>query len=124
VKTLSSVALKEGYSIDKLDYQFVSREIIKEINTNYLKHPYETDIITFDYNRGKRVRGEIYICSDIVYENAVRFGVNSKGEMARVIFHGLLHLVGFNDGSQDERDLMRKKEQECLNELEKYEDGL
>ena len=74
-------------------------------------------IITFDYSKGNMLSGEVYICQDVVLDNALHYGVEYIEEIERVIFHGLLHLVGYKDGTIKEKDIMRKMENHCLTEL-------
>lgn len=117
VDVLVKTASKHGRTIKTLVYSFVSREKILEINATHLGHHYETDIITFDYSRGKKLAGDVYICESIVIENAKRFNTAREMELYRVIFHGLLHLLGFNDSNAEEVEEMRAKENECLAQL-------
>ncbi|TFH47369.1 MAG: rRNA maturation RNase YbeY [Bacteroidia bacterium] len=81
-----------------------------EINKEFLKHDYLTDIITFDYCKGKTVNGEIYISVDRIKENAVLLNTTLKSETRRVIFHGFLHLCGYSDAEEKERIIMRDRE--------------
>jgi rRNA maturation RNase YbeY len=92
-----------------------------EINQKYLEHDFYTDIITFDLSETGAVRGEIYISIDRVRENARKLGVSFKSELHRVIFHGMLHLCGYNDKTKAEKEKIRAKEDQYLN---KYNWGL
>lgn len=98
------------YRLGAVDIIFTADEKILEINREFLGHDYYTDIITFNYNEGKFIRGEIYISIDRVRENAKKEGCSLRREALRVIFHGLLHLCGFDDKSEKEISLMREKE--------------
>lgn len=98
------------YRLGAVDIIFTTDEKILEINREFLGHDYYTDIITFNYNEGKFIRGEIYISIDRVRENAIKEGCSLRREALRVIFHGLLHLCGFDDKSEKEISLMREKE--------------
>ena len=111
---LNQMVLDRTMSFGNLTYNCVPREMIIEINTKYLEHHYPTDIITFDYVENKVVHGEIYICDEEVRDNANDFKVPYKNEMMRVIIHGLLHLLGFNDSTEEEKTLMRKIEEKYL----------
>ena len=111
---LDLVALLYGYRIKQLNYYFVSREKIVEINTSHLNHDYATDIITFDYCRQKQILGEVYVCCDVVLENAKQLSLNVEDELRRVVVHGLLHLLGYKDKTTEEQLQMREKENECL----------
>lgn len=81
-----------------------------DINQKYLQHDYFTDIITFDYCEGDRLSGDLFISVDSVRENSVEFGTEFKDELNRVIIHGLLHLVGYDDHTEKDIKLMRSKE--------------
>lgn len=89
---------------------FCSDNYILDINQRYLKHDYFTDIITFDYCEGDRLSGDLFISVDSVRENAVEFGTDFKDELNRVIIHGLLHLVGYDDHTEEDIKVMRSKE--------------
>jgi probable rRNA maturation factor len=113
-----------GHRIKEVTYNFVSREKILEINNHYLKHNYPTDIITFDYSEEHIVSGEVFICPAVVKTNAAEFGTTYKRELYRVLIHGILHLMGINDGTEEEKSEMRMKEDECLNVLASYENQI
>lgn len=110
------VVVAEGYRsrIKGLVYHFVDDEEVTRINVEHLDHDYATDIITFGYEEGKRVRGEIYIGYETVFENANDLGLSAVDELCRVIAHGLLHLIGFDDHTDEEKRLMRSEEEKCL----------
>ncbi len=84
------------------------------MNREYLNHDHHTDVITFDYTQGKVIGGDIFISIDQVRINAVEYKVDTEEEMRRVMIHGILHLIGFNDGTADEKRKMREKENEAL----------
>jgi probable rRNA maturation factor len=101
---------KEKVLFDRLDYVFCSDEYLLNINQEFLKHDYYTDIITFDLSGAKEVRSEIYVSTDRVRENAVSNSTFFKEELIRVLFHGALHLCGYKDKKKEEISLMRRKE--------------
>ena len=111
---LEEVAKDHNKTIRGLVYDFVSREKIRELNKAYLNHDYETDIITFDYSTGSRISAQIYICPEVVSENASYLGQEQKEEFYRVVFHGLLHVLGYDDQSDTDRLEMRRMEDACL----------
>lgn len=111
---LSKITESYGKTIHMLIYEFVSRERIVEINTTHLNHNYETDVITFDYCDSKRITGEIYLCLDVISSNASDYKIDELTEIYRVVFHGLLHLLGYKDKTPAEILLMREKEDVCL----------
>jgi rRNA maturation RNase YbeY len=99
----------------RLTYIFCSDEKLLEINQQFLNHDTFTDIITFDLSEGPTMlEGEIYISTERVVENAAQFKVPAADELHRVIFHGALHLCGFQDKKEADKKLMRQKEDECL----------
>ena len=89
-----------------------------DINNKYLDHDYYTDIITFDNSdRELEIEGDIFISIDRVRENAKSNNIQITDELNRVIIHGLLHLMGYNDKSADEKKVMSEKEDACLSLL-------
>ncbi len=106
--------------LKKIDVYGVSDEELLLINNKHLQHDYYTDIITFDYSRGNRISGELYISLERVQENALAEGVTYESELLRVIAHGILHLIGFKDKTEQEEAVMRGKEDEVLAYLEDY----
>jgi len=109
------VVKKEGASLKYLNYIFCSDDYLKEINIQFLKHRTYTDIVTFNYNLPKDpIEGEIFISIDRVKENSQKFKSEFETELHRVIIHGVLHLIGFNDKSRTEKLLMREKEDTYL----------
>ena len=111
---LKQVVIKCNCITGNLTYIFCTDEYLKEINVKYLKHDYFTDIITFDYREGRVVSGDMLISVDRVKENAELYNCEIGDEFLRVIVHGLLHLLGYNDSSKIEQKKMREKEDECI----------
>jgi rRNA maturation RNase YbeY len=109
------VAYLEGFEVGNLDYVFVTDDELLEMNKAYLDHDYYTDIITFDYTEGNVLAGDMFISTDRVKENAVEFGVSFEKELMRVCVHGLLHLCGYGDKTDNEINLMREKEDFYIN---------
>ena len=105
---------KEKKSLLSLNYIFCSDKRLLEINNQYLKHNYYTDIITFDLSESKETIGEIYISIDRVKDNAKINGTSFKSELHRVVFHGALHLCGYGDKKPSEKTLMTEKENKYL----------
>ena len=98
----------------KLDFVFVSNKQIRSINLKYLNHDYFTDVITFDYSEGKQISGDIFISVEQVKINARSYETAVEDELRRVMIHGVNHLLGFNDGNEEERKIMRQMENEAL----------
>ena len=111
---IKAVAQKYGRRVGDIGYMFVSDEKILEVNRQYLGHDYYTDIITFDYDEGDRINGDIVISLDTVATNAEQYGKTYEDELHRVIIHGILHLCGINDKGPGERELMEAAENEAL----------
>lgn len=107
---LSDVAKVENKTIDYINYIFCSDDFLKDINIKYLNHDYYTDIITFPYNEGNNIQSDIYISVDRVLENSKDYGVDFQTEIQRVMVHGLLHLIGYDDMTDEEILEMRAKE--------------
>ena len=114
---LKRVILNEKRIPGELNIIIVSDDALLKINKKYLKHDYFTDIITFNYNNGNIVSGDIYISMDRVLENALKLHVSDKTELNRVIAHGVLHLLGYNDETKEQKEEIRKMEDSCLNLL-------
>jgi probable rRNA maturation factor len=93
---------------------FVSEDDILKTNIEYLNHHYLTDIITFDYCENEFVSGELIICPDVVRANAKYFNTTYEKELHRVIIHGILHLIGYNDATEEEKKEMRAREDAAL----------
>ena len=112
---LPTLFRREKKRLAELQYIFCSDDYLLEINKQYLKHNYYTDIITFDLSeQGQPINAEIYISVDRVRDNARSFGNSLKNELHRVVFHGALHLCGYRDKSQQEEKLMRQMEDQYL----------
>lgn len=110
-KWIALAAKKEGYSIDQLNYIFCSDRYLKKMNVSYLNHNYYTDIITFDNStEKKKIIGDVFISIDTVKYNATEYKTSLENELARVMIHGLLHLVGYSDQSPKDQKKMRSME--------------
>ncbi len=99
--------LPEQFRVKRLRYILVSDNELLEINLKYLQHDFYTDIITFDYSKGNVLRGEIYISMDRVVDNSEGDVLN---ELLRVVSHGVLHLMGYKDKTNEEKITMRRME--------------
>lgn len=113
-KWLAEVIRRRGKSVGNINYLFCDDEYLLGVNRQYLDHDTYTDIITFDYVAGGLISGDILISIDRVGENATKFGVPFEHELHRVVVHGVLHLLGQGDKSDDEAREMRRQEEEAL----------
>jgi probable rRNA maturation factor len=112
---IASLFKKEKKRLSELHYIFCSDDYLLEINQQYLKHDYYTDIITFSLSDASQpINAEIYISVDRVRDNARQFNSSLKNELHRVIFHGALHLCGYKDKLDKEKSRMKKMEDKCL----------
>lgn len=107
---LKMVAGSEIRKIGDINIIFCSDNYILDVNMKYLQHDYFTDIITFDYCEGKVLSGDLFISVDSVRENSIEFGTDFEEELHRVIVHGVLHLIGYDDHTEENKKLMRQKE--------------
>ena len=111
---IKAVAATYGKKVGEIGYMFVNDERILEVNREYLGHDYYTDIITFDYDEGNVLNGDLVISLDTVRTNAEQFHKSYEEELHRVIIHGILHLCGLNDKGPGEREIMEEAENRAL----------
>lgn len=110
-----SVAAGCGYGVGELYYYFCSDNALLDINQRRLGHDFYTDIVTFPLAEpGDTISSEFCISLDRIAENCLNFGRSFESELLRVVIHGVLHLVGFDDHTDEDRSRMREKEEECL----------
>ena len=107
---ISSVIKSENHKEGEINYIFCDDAYLHEINVKYLDHDTLTDIISFDYSVGKELHGDIYISIERVKENAKDFEVPFKEELRRVMVHGVLHYCGYKDKTEEDKSVMRSKE--------------
>lgn len=119
VKWLMNVCHREAKELTVLNYIFCSDEYLLDINRKYLDHDYYTDIISFPLKTDP-IEGDIFISVDRVRENALEFGVEFDLELARVMVHGLLHFMGYDDHSEEDIAIMRAKENEYIKILDEH----
>ncbi|WP_042722044.1 rRNA maturation RNase YbeY [Flavobacterium sp. B17] len=107
---LEDIILSEGKKLGEINYIFCDDEYLLKVNQDYLQHDYYTDIITFDYVKGRTISGEIFVSLHRISDNASTLSKNYEEELRRVLAHGVLHLSGYKDKSEEEEQLMRSKE--------------
>lgn len=115
IKYLINNEIKE---LGNLSIILCSDNYLLKINREYLKHDYYTDIITFNYVEGNRISGDLFISIERIKENSVEYNTTLIKELYRVMFHGVLHLIGYNDKTADEKKVMREKEDYYLSEVD------
>ena len=102
------------YAIREIQYVFCDDEYLYEMNMQYLNHDTYTDIITFDYADGEVLHGDIFISLDRVEENALEREIDFNEELLRVMAHGLLHMKGLKDKTEEEKNVMRREEESLM----------
>lgn len=116
-KWIKEVVLFHSKSLGEINYIFTSDEYILKVNQDYLQHDYYTDVITFDYSELNKISGDIFISLDTVKSNSIKFNQEYRKELNRVLIHGILHLIGFKDKTNEDAVTMRIKEDEALDIL-------
>ena len=111
---LISVASSEGFLIDTLVFLFVDDAEILQMNNKFLKHDYYTDVITFGDLKDKKISGDIAISIERVLDNSKTYGVELEDELKRVMVHGLLHIMGYNDKDSNDKSVMSQKEKKAI----------
>lgn len=114
---LNEVIASFGFSTGDIQIIFCTDEYLLNVNRKYLSHDYFTDIITFDDSSEGKLNGDLLISIDRVKENSIEFGVSFEDELNRVIVHGILHLIGFKDKSNQEQKKIREAENRALLKL-------
>jgi probable rRNA maturation factor len=118
ISSIKNLINKELKLLGDLGIILCSDKYLLNMNIEYLQHNYYTDIITFNYVEGKLISGDLFISIERVKENSIEFNSIWIKELYRVIFHGVLHLIGYNDKTADEKKVMREKEDLYLREVD------
>ena len=112
---LEDIILTEGKKPGDINYIFCDDEYLLQVNREYLKHDFYTDVITFDYVKGKTISGDIFVSLPRIFDNAETLSKDFDSEFFRVLAHGILHLCGYKDKTDEEISEMRNKEDYYLN---------
>jgi len=111
---ITELVLSKGKKVGDIHYIFCHDEHLLNINQQFLQHDNYTDIITFDYSEKETISGDIFISIERVKENAEIFQRPFKEELLRVLSHGILHLIGYNDKTEEEKKAMREEEEKAI----------
>ena len=122
---LASICVEEGYSLEHLSVVLTTHQTVRHLNTIYLSHDYDTDVISFslleeDHAVKEKLRlvdGEVYVNLDMASEQCIEYGVAYEEEAVRYVIHGLLHLMGYDDKAPELRHLMKMKENSYLEQF-------
>jgi len=98
---------------------FAKDRTVRKINREFLKHDYNTDVISFSNNENDIINGEVYISVDTVMRNSAKYGTSFYEEIIRVMIHGTLHLLGYTDGSSENRKIMFDFQEELVKEIKR-----
>ena len=112
---ISSLKNEFNLSISSLSISFINSLELREINKEYLNHDYETDIITFNYSKKKsEIDGEILISYEEAKRNAKKYNVTYRKELCRLVIHGMLHLLNFDDNNKENKKIMKRMENKLI----------
>ncbi|MBP6577053.1 MAG: rRNA maturation RNase YbeY [Chryseobacterium sp.] len=117
---LEDLILSENKKPGDINYIFCDDDYLLKVNQDYLDHDYYTDIITFDYVKGKTISGDIFVSLPRILDNASTLSQDSEKEFRRVLAHGLLHLCGYKDKTEEEESTMRQKEDFYINRYSNF----
>jgi probable rRNA maturation factor len=107
---LEKLIVSENKKLGEINYIFCDDEYLLQVNRDFLKHDYYTDVITFDYVKGKTISADIFVSLPRILENASTLSKDFNSELLRVLAHGILHLCGYKDKTEEEISMMRQKE--------------
>jgi len=115
VKTwLLDIIDSNGFSTGEINLVIAGDKELLDLNQRFREGDYLTDVIAFDYSEKRKISGDIFISSERVTENALHYSVDLQEELRRVFLHGIIHLMGYKDGTEKEKKIMREMEDTCL----------
>ncbi len=117
---LENLIITENKKPGNINYIFCDDDYLLKVNQDYLNHDYYTDIITFDYVKGKTISGDIFVSLPRILDNASSLSQDSDQEFRRVLAHGILHLCGYKDKTEEEKSTMRQKEDFYINRYSNF----
>lgn len=115
---INTIIQQEKLQLKNINVIFCSDNYLLQLNIDYLDHHTFTDVITFQYGHLPQVKGDVFISIERVKENAIQFSPSFFTELYRVIIHGVFHLCGYKDKTEEDAQLMRQKENQALSILE------
>jgi rRNA maturation RNase YbeY len=119
VVIINRIIICEGKIPGEINFIITNDNILREMNTKFLNHNYNTDVIAFDNSSDKELNGEIYISKDTVKANSVNYKVSLSEEILRVMIHGILHLTGYIDKKREDKEHMHRLEDNWIKEFSK-----
>ncbi len=124
-KLVGLICIDLKLNVKSLEFNFISSESLLQLNKKFMRHNYRTDILTFDYSSEKNnLDGEILISFEDASDNSKKYGVSVDNELLRLIIHGILHLIGYEDSTAVKRKKMKMIEDELVNKFQKFSKGL
>lgn len=111
IKNIKQCIKSEDYKTGCISFIFCSDNYLLELNKKYLGKDYYTDVLSFDFSNKKEINADIYISIERIKDNATKRKISVEIEIKRIIIHGILHLMGYNDKKESERNQMKKKEE-------------
>ena len=115
---VKSLSTELNFKVSNLEINFITAKAILDINKTYLKHDYTTDIITFNYSKAlSELEGEIFISINDALSNSKKFKVSISDELVRLVIHGILHLLGYDDLAHSDKKIMKRMENKLLSKF-------
>ena len=121
---INSIIGEENKRAGNINFIITNDKTLRKINVQFLEHDYNTDVIAFNYTDVDIINGEIYLSLETIKRNSINYNVSLKMEILRVMIHGVLHLVGYDDKSEEESIQMRRMEERWLSLFIEKSDGI